>query len=98
MLLVWNLTRLRTQLARLKQDRLQPGDNYQSKVNRCIPVFSWEQGQSRGRRKWPLEKVMCSVPGSSRKIVKKQRGKSEGAINRKGKQGSLYERWLLGDG
>lgn len=44
------------------------------------------------------ESDLCSVPGSSRKIVKKQRGKSEGAINRKGKQGSLYERWLLGDG
>lgn len=44
------------------------------------------------------ERDLCSVPGSSRKTEKKQRGKSEGAINGKGKQGSLYERWLLGDG
>lgn len=44
------------------------------------------------------ESDLCSIPGSIRKIEKNQRGKSDGAINGKGKRGSLYERWLLEDG
>lgn len=49
-LLMWNLTKHRTQVVQisLKRDCLQPRDNYQSKLSRCTPVLSWGQRQTRG--------------------------------------------------
>lgn len=83
-LLVWNLTRLRTQLAQvpLKQDHLQPGDNYQSKV--YLSAFMRARTKQRKKKMALEESDWCSVPGSSRKTEKKQRGKSEGSINGRG--------------